>query len=67
MTIYGGWEPDPGGTIKDGFFISCTKCGWHSKVEMKGSTLICYRCGNKYEGNNKEESKDTPAQEGNKG
>jgi hypothetical protein len=33
MTIYGG-ELTPAGIVVNGFFVSCTKCGWHSKVRV---------------------------------
>ena len=56
MTVYGG-EKTIWGSAKDGFFVSCTKCGWHSEVEVTGVIIRgdvgisfeCNHCGNKYE------------------
>ncbi len=55
MTIYGG-EETQWGTKKDGFFVSCTKCGWHSEVSIYYQDVIgfkdivfeCNKCGNKH-------------------
>jgi predicted RNA-binding Zn-ribbon protein involved in translation (DUF1610 family) len=55
MTVYGG-ELQDYGTRKDGFFVSCTKCGWHSKVEVEpdvtyGDPCVsfkCNHCGNEH-------------------
>ena len=58
MTVYGG-EETVWGTRNGGFFVSCTKCGWHSTVEVyaeKGYTadspcavlFRCSRCGNEH-------------------
>lgn len=33
MTVYGG-EKTVWGIRNGGFFVTCTKCGWHSKVEI---------------------------------
>lgn len=56
MTIYGG-EEIVWGTRNNGFFVSCTQCGWHSKVEVSPSinkdtpivVFECHRCGNMVE------------------
>jgi DNA-directed RNA polymerase subunit M/transcription elongation factor TFIIS len=63
MTIYGG-EETTWGARKDGFFVSCCKCGWHSMVEVKTipkNILVdeqhnvlfkCNHCGNEWEEEN---------------
>jgi transcription elongation factor Elf1 len=54
VTIYGGKAVFStfSTTLKDGFFVSCTKCGWHSKVKLivgnMVALLVCRHCGNKY-------------------
>jgi len=49
MTVYGG-ELQDYGTRKDGFFVNCTKCGWHSKVDISysddGIHFYCDHCKN---------------------
>ena len=51
MTILGG-EETVWGTKKNGFFITCTKCGWHSKVNIyydhDGLTMYCGQCDNEW-------------------
>jgi translation initiation factor 2 beta subunit (eIF-2beta)/eIF-5 len=51
MTIYGG-EETYYGVNKYGFFVNCTKCGWHSKTEIyvDGPVVVfkCHHCGNKH-------------------
>lgn len=55
MTIYGG-EETAWGTRKDGFFVTCCKCGWHSRVEVyykdeigfKSIIFNCNHCSNNY-------------------
>lgn len=56
MTVYGGEIGDYGQALK-GFFVSCAKCGWHSKVEVslkdeigfKSIWFKCNHCGNEHE------------------
>lgn len=56
MTIYGG-EKTSYGLQKDGFFVTCTKCGWHSKTDVslkdeigfKSIRFKCNHCGNEHE------------------
>lgn len=56
MTLYGGEIGDYGQALR-GFFVSCAKCGWHSKVEVygvddKGDPAVvfeCHHCGNYHE------------------
>jgi hypothetical protein len=46
MTVFGGELATEGvgmGTIKNGFLVVCTKCGWHSTVEYRDGKLICNR------------------------
>ena len=46
MTIFGGQPATEGvgiGTIKDGFLVICTKCGWHSTVTYYDGRFICTR------------------------
>lgn len=54
MTVYGGTET-VWGTKNGGFFVSCTKCGWHSEVEVRIEgeyydvafiLMECKRCSN---------------------
>ena len=49
MTVYGG-EKTTWGTRNGGFFVSCTKCGWHSTVDISyspdGLLFYCSHCGN---------------------
>lgn len=33
MTVYGGKKTDWGIRI-NGFFVTCTRCGWHGKVKV---------------------------------
>ena len=51
MTIFGGVETGWGTKI-GGFFITCTKCGWHSKVDISytpdGITMRCDHCDNEW-------------------
>lgn len=55
MTIYGG-EKTTWGATRDGFLVLCTKCGWHSLVEVSpnedhGNPIVefcCKHCGNTY-------------------
>jgi transcription elongation factor Elf1 len=55
MTIFGG-EETAWGTKIGGFFITCTKCGWESKVSIKHEDSLgfkdmiisCGQCGNEY-------------------
>lgn len=44
MTVYGG-EETTWGTKNGGFFITCTKCGWHSKVTIQYAGGIIFKCG----------------------
>lgn len=56
MTLYGGEIGDYGQAL-NGFFVSCAKCGWHSRVEVffkdeigfKSIVFNCEHCGNRYE------------------
>jgi len=56
MTIYGGTPTDYGNN-KDGFFVTCAKCGWHSKVVISPSIAYgdpvvifeCLHCENRHE------------------
>ena len=57
MTVFGG-EETAWGTRIGGFFVTCTKCSWHSQVEVvidsddyedsaEYYTLFkCHHCGN---------------------
>jgi phage FluMu protein Com len=54
-------------TIYGDFFITCTKCGWHSEVEIQLLTIECHKCGAVYESNSKEEAKDTNVKRGKEG
>ena len=55
MTVFGG-EESAWGTKIGGFFVTCCKCGWHSKIYLefedelgfKSMVLRCGHCGNKY-------------------
>jgi hydrogenase maturation factor HypF (carbamoyltransferase family) len=60
MTIYGG-EVTTWGSTHGGFFVICTKCGWHSRTTINyaytyeyaetGSHAIvfhCDHCDNEY-------------------
>jgi predicted RNA-binding Zn-ribbon protein involved in translation (DUF1610 family) len=55
MTVYGG-EATTWGARSKGFFVSCTKCGWHSKVEVIPTIVlespavifVCNHCGNEH-------------------
>ena len=57
MTVYGG-EKNQWGTISKGFFVNCTRCGWHSEVSVypakdaDGNLTVrfkCNKCGNEHE------------------
>lgn len=54
MTIYGGKKifSTFSEIVVDGFFVSCTKCGWHSKVRVWAGHFFvhmkCDQCGNEY-------------------
>ena len=57
MTVFGGKET-VWGTKIGGFFVTCTKCGWHSKVKMYIAGpyydvayihIECGHCGNTVE------------------
>jgi hypothetical protein len=48
MTVFGG-EETTWGTKVGGFFVTCTKCGWHSKITVQyigGIIFKCGQCGN---------------------
>jgi len=49
MTIYGG-EMTANGVVEGGFFVVCTKCGWHSEVQVSynhnAMTFYCNHCHN---------------------
>lgn len=55
MTVYGN-EKTAWGTVKDGFYVVCCKCGWHSHVVVEGDGHIddtsvwfyCKKCENSY-------------------
>jgi predicted RNA-binding Zn-ribbon protein involved in translation (DUF1610 family) len=51
VTIFGGKKVFStfSEVVVDGFFVSCTKCGWHSKVEVYADEVVvfkCHHCGN---------------------
>jgi hypothetical protein len=56
MTIYGGKKVFStfSEVVVDGFFVSCTKCGWHSKISILASSIgamivfKCNHCGNEH-------------------
>jgi DNA-directed RNA polymerase subunit RPC12/RpoP len=49
VTIFGGTK-DKSGSIKDGFFVACTRCGWHTLVKLvakkREMIFYCGRCKN---------------------
>lgn len=55
MTVFGG-EETTWGTKKNGFFVTCCRCGWHSKISINHEDIIgfkymiisCGHCGNEY-------------------
>jgi hypothetical protein len=66
VTVYGGKDRGDG-IILDGFFISCCKCGWHSKVEWYGNVANCLKCGNRYVNKNLPTKEEYDALEGGDG
>ena len=54
MTIFGGKDRGDG-VIIDGFLTICTKCGWHSEVDVGATAsgdaviFVCKRCDNRGE------------------